>query len=148
MTTFYVCSKCGKTAEADEARRRWLIHQRAGEPQGHLVIRCPEHITEYARRLAGLPQQIRTKRIADNIDRGLWHEYGHPDDEYTASAWYDLGAAASYPDEFDDPDLGAYVLQFHKADLPPFHAERFHTISGLIVAMREVEPDLRKWRLC
>ena len=53
--TFVVCSKCGKTAEYGQAQRTgWLIEQRINAPQGHLIIRCPDHITEYARRQAGL----------------------------------------------------------------------------------------------
>lgn len=48
--TYYKCSKCGRTADEDHVRG-WLIGT-AKNPEkaynGEMVIRCPEHITEYA----------------------------------------------------------------------------------------------------
>jgi hypothetical protein len=53
-----VCGKCGRTEEYSSAvNSDWLIAQRQDKPEGHLIIRCPEHITDYARRLAGQKQQ-------------------------------------------------------------------------------------------
>ena len=53
-TTYHVCGKCGKLAlNTDD----WLIAQRVGQPEGYLIIRCPEHVTDHARRIAGLTQQ-------------------------------------------------------------------------------------------
>jgi len=53
-TTYVVCSKCGKTEEYYKAKAGgWLIAQRINKPAGHLIIRCPEHITNYARRQTG-----------------------------------------------------------------------------------------------
>lgn len=58
MNTNIVCSKCGKVEEIHKARAAgWLIAQRVDKPEGYLVIRCPEHITDYARRQAGLRQE-------------------------------------------------------------------------------------------
>lgn len=143
--TGLICSKCGRTEEYDKALKvGWLCHQIKGAPEGHLIIRCPEHVTGHALRLAGLPQQKVSKRISDNLDRGLWCEYG---DGYIASVWYDLGGAAQSIDEIDDPEWGAYILQCHKGENPPFRAVRFHNLEGLIGAMRNAEPDLRKWKL-
>ena len=56
--TYAVCSKCGKPKEWGEAKKEgWLIMQRESAPQGYLIIRCPEHITDHARKLAGLRQE-------------------------------------------------------------------------------------------
>ena len=58
MNTIYVCDKCGKTSEQWETLDDWLIASTStGWPQanrtGEMVIRCPQHITEYAIRKAG-----------------------------------------------------------------------------------------------
>lgn len=84
------------------------------------------------------------KRIKDNLERGLWCNYRA---DYVATAWYDLGAAALSPDDLSDPELGAYVIQYHKGEMPAFDAKRFHKLEDLVEAMREVQPDLRKWKL-
>ncbi len=69
--TRIVCSKCGKSEEFGAALASgWLYHQRADAPEGYMVIRCPAHISEHARRLAGLPQKHRVRRVEDNIERG------------------------------------------------------------------------------
>ena len=131
--TRIVCSKCGKSEEFSAALASgWLYRQRAGEPEGYMVIRCPEHISEHARRLAGLPQQVRTKRVTDNIDNGLWASYGGG--EYVASAWRD---------EWDN----LFYISYHKGEMPAHESRSFASLDALITAMREVEPDLRKWRL-
>lgn len=58
MPTMIVCSKCGKTSEHGAAKREgWLIAQRTDKPEGYLIIRCPEHTTDHARRQAGLKQE-------------------------------------------------------------------------------------------
>ena len=130
--TRIVCSKCGKSEEFGAALASgWLYHQRADAPEGYMVIRCPAHISEHARRLAGLPQKHRTRRVQDNLDRGLWAEYGSG--EYIASA--------------GENGHGEYVLAFHRAGMPAHKSQSFASLDALIAAMREVEPDLRKWRL-
>ena len=137
--TRIVCSKCGKSEEFGAALASgWLYRQRAGEPEGYLVIRCPAHISEHARRLAGLPQQARTKRVADNIERGLWVLFG---DGYMSSV--------HESDYVYDAELDAarYCISFSVPGLPPHMTRRYSTIDELIAAMREVEPNLRKWRL-
>jgi len=132
-TTLVVCSKCGRYAEYHEALDTgWLIASRVGHP-GHMVIRCPAHVTAYARQQAGLPQQKRTRRVMKNLERGLYAEYGG----YVAVAG-----------QIDDGDGVRYVLDFHRGEeMPTFRTETFDTIDELIAAMREVESDLRKWRL-
>jgi DNA-directed RNA polymerase subunit RPC12/RpoP len=50
--TIYVCSKCGaKTTNKNE--RYWLIRSNPSK-SGEMVIRCPDHVTAYAERKAGL----------------------------------------------------------------------------------------------
>jgi len=51
-TTIYVCDKCGETS-ADWDIEDWLIAAVPGSTTGEMVIRCPDHITEYAIRKAG-----------------------------------------------------------------------------------------------
>jgi len=48
--TYYKCSKCGRTADSQHVRG-WLIGTHAAPERaynGEMMIRCPEHITEYA----------------------------------------------------------------------------------------------------
>lgn len=85
-----------------------------------------------------------SKRVSENLDAGLWTEYG---DGYLASVWYDLGAVAQDEAELDDLELGAYVIQYHKSGMPPFNGKRFHNLGELIGAMREIQPDMRKWKV-
>ena len=52
-TTVYICSKCGETTADWENIEDWLIAAVPGSTTGEMVIRCPDHITEYAIRKAG-----------------------------------------------------------------------------------------------
>lgn len=132
-----VCGKCGCTEERTSALKAgWLEAQRQDAQAGYLIIRCPAHITGHALRLAGLPQQKTSKRIAENLDRGLWTEYGAPEDDYIASVY-----------ESDDGDVINYVISYHHGSMPAFNAESFSDIPALIQAMRKVQPDLRKWKM-
>jgi len=125
-----VCDKCGMTAEiTDAVRTDWLKAQRNDKPQGFLIIRCPNCINEYARRLANLPRQIISKKVINNLETGLWINYG---DGYTAYA---------YSWEYEK-----YTLTYHKGDNPPFKSEQFDMVEDLIVAMREID-NLSKWRV-
>jgi len=136
-TTSIVCNKCGRTAAVTGPNypSGWLVHQRKNAPKGHLVIRCPDHITGHSKRLADLPQNSTSKRITDNLDRGLWCNYaGH----YIASA--------AESQDFETGET-AYWLSYHAGKMPAFKSECFGAITDLIAAMRNVEPDLRKWRL-
>ncbi len=58
--TLLVCSKCGRTAEVTGPNHPagWLVHQRKNQPAGYLIIRCPEHVTGHALKVAGLPQDV------------------------------------------------------------------------------------------
>jgi DNA-directed RNA polymerase subunit RPC12/RpoP len=51
METRYVCSKCGDVCEGNQDD--WLIANVPNSTAGEMVIRCPQHITEYAIRKAG-----------------------------------------------------------------------------------------------
>jgi len=76
------------------------------------------------------------KRVVDNLEFGLEATYGHPDDRYHACAWRDIG-------QID----GEYLLCFYKGEMPAHKTEQFDTVEELVKAMREVQPDLRKWTL-
>jgi len=123
---------CERTAAL---KAGWLEHQRVNAPAGHLIIRCPDHITAHALRLAGLPQKTTSRRVEENLDRGLYTEYG---DGYIAAVH-----------ESEDENAGEthYVLQYHRDGFPAHDADAFETIPALIQSMRKVEPDLRKWKL-
>ena len=132
-TTLAVCGKCGRTEEWHKAKAAgWLIAS-LPDTDGHMLIRCPDHVTGHALRTAGLPQQRISKRIRDNIDRGLWSNYGSG---YMAA----IG-------ENDPEDGGGYYISYHKSAMPAFNVETVGTLEALILKMREVEPDLRKWHL-
>jgi len=135
-TTLVVCQRCGRymtfATLNDAGSAGWLIAKRADQDDC-MVVRCPKHATAYARAQAGLPQQKRTKRVADNVGRGLWIEYG--------------GGYVAVAGQIDDGDGVRYVLNFHHGEMPAFKHETFDTIDELIAAMRKVEPDLRKWRV-
>ncbi len=49
MTTYFVCSKCGVTT-SDPSAPGWLIGSKRGSIEGDMIIRCPDHVTTYARR--------------------------------------------------------------------------------------------------
>jgi hypothetical protein len=131
MTTNVICSKCGKVAEHDQAKREgWLISRRAGAPEGYLVIRCPEHVTEHARRQAGLSQRIHTGKIARRIGAGLEVEYRQG---YKAIA--------------GETEDGYCISYFETSELmPAFKTEHFTTIEALAAQMATLS-DLRKWRV-
>lgn len=75
MNTRAVCGKCGKSEEYyDALADGWLIAQRIDKPEGYYIIRCPEHITDHARRQAGLRQeyyhQHKNDRQPQRVDSG------------------------------------------------------------------------------
>jgi len=55
----YVCCHiCGRAVSESAAEYEgWLVEQRRGKQPGHLVIRCPDHITDYALRAAGTTRE-------------------------------------------------------------------------------------------
>lgn len=75
-----------------------------------------------------------SKKLQNNIDSGLWAYYGHPNDDYIASV---------YPLE---NDIG-FTIAFHKGEMPEFAGESFETLDELEARMRELEPDMRKWKV-
>lgn len=55
--TNVICAKCGKVEEYNKAQSEgWLIASLPDKP-GYMVIRCQVHITDHARRLAGMQQK-------------------------------------------------------------------------------------------
>lgn len=64
--------------------------------------------------------------------------YGHPDDNYVAKVYY------------YDPRYGAggtYIIRFYyDSAIPEFTHEEFPTTEMVEARMRELQPDLRKWR--
>lgn len=56
-TSFVICCKCGRVEEFCRAvEQGWLIAQRQDKPVGYLIIRCSDHVTDYACRQAGFRQ--------------------------------------------------------------------------------------------
>lgn len=72
-----------------------------------------------------------SKKLAQNVDTGLWFENERG---IIASAWDNTGGEG-----------GRYILNYHKGRMPAFSWERFYTLVELELAMRKFEPDLRKW---
>jgi len=73
-----------------------------------------------------------SKRVRQNIDTGLWTNYGHPADGYSAAA-YRL------------EDTQELVLFCYKEEMPPFSRTCYASLEELEDAMRDLSP-LRKWR--
>ena len=76
-----------------------------------------------------------SKKVKDNVNTGLWTNYGHPDDDYVATAC----GRPTWGDK--------YCISYHHGSLPAFKTETFETLTELEAAMRKLEPDLRKWRV-
>lgn len=74
-----------------------------------------------------------SKRLQNNIDSGLWAHYGHPNDDYIAA----VGPSQ---------ESGDFIMTFHHGEMPAFNGETFKTLDELETHMRELEPDMRKWR--
>jgi len=70
-------------------------------------------------------------------DVALSANYGHANDDYVA--------VASYRQPDYDTD-GAYIITFHHGAMPDFASEEFITAEASEARMRELQPDLRKWR--
>lgn len=136
VETFLVCSKCGRSEEYDQAiKAGWLNHQMKDAPEGYLVIRCPKHITSHALRQAGLPQQVSSKRVENNIEGGLYFDDGNT--IFAASERLDVDGCAD-----------GYSISYHRGEMPAWRIEPYATLRTLIAAMRQIRSDLRKWKLC
>jgi UDP-N-acetylglucosamine 2-epimerase len=71
-----------------------------------------------------------SKKLKQNIDTGLWARNQH-------------GTIASV---FQDLDLDhSYRLNFHQGQMPAHKSVTFESLDELEAAMREFEPDMRKW---
>lgn len=77
-------------------------------------------------------EQAEAKRIEANLERGLWADF-------RTSRLYSAVVRQS---------ARRYEMAFRTPGIQEHGTEEFETIDDLIEAMREVEPDLRKWRLC
>ncbi len=76
-----------------------------------------------------------SKKVVDNVRHGiglLCENSG-----YIASAFWDLGGWE---------DGGEFVLNFHREGMPAFKSNRYFSLDSLELAMREFQPDLRKWK--
>jgi len=78
-----------------------------------------------------------SKKVRNNIDIGLWVEYGHPQDDYNAAAFenHDAKTGETY-----------YVISLHKGHMPAFHTKSFTTLEALETEMRQIA-NLRKWKI-
>ena len=79
----------------------------------------------------------KVENLKGSGDAGIWACYGYPEDNYIA--------AVSYHDPDYDTD-GMYVITFHCGEMPAFDSEVFATAETCEARMRELEPDLRKWK--
>ncbi len=80
-----------------------------------------------------------SKRVRDNLDRGLWVEYGAPEASYQARVYqHDTTLWNNDPPHFT----------FFVGGERGWSKEDFYNLDNLIAAMRKIQPDLRKWRLC
>ena len=77
-----------------------------------------------------------SKKVRDNIDRGLWTYYGCPEDGYSAAVGF----------VYRDWEK-VYLLACYKEEMPAFQWEEFTSLDALEMAMRKVQPDMRKWHL-
>lgn len=71
--------------------------------------------------------------IEDNMERGLWADF-------RTSRLYSAVVRKGKSDR--------YEMSFRSPGIQEHGTEDFQTIDDLIEAMREVEPDLRRWHLC
>jgi hypothetical protein len=72
-----------------------------------------------------------SRKIKQNIDTGLWVEN---ENGYIASVFDDIGGEG-----------GRYLFKYHKGDMPAHDWKCLDTLDEVETAMREFEPDLRKW---
>lgn len=120
--TLYVCGKCGRTADELHVRD-WLIASRTdtaeARAEGWMVIRCPQHITAYSRRIAGLPQAPRSATRPD------YTQYVH---EFTNKADKTRFAVGRW-----DEGHAEYIRPFDKEEyrLTGCSAEFCRTASGM-----------------
>lgn len=78
-----------------------------------------------------------SRKIENNIIGGLWAYYGPPEDDYVAKVC-----------DIINPFTGkrTYWLTYHHSGRPILSGSIYTTLGKLEVAMRKLEPDLRKWR--
>lgn len=60
----YTCDKCKRTVMASNADEFWLWLTSGPPLARKLVVRCPQHITEWALRRAGYPRTAKVRRWA------------------------------------------------------------------------------------
>lgn len=78
-----------------------------------------------------------SKKVKKNIYAGgLWVEYGHPQDDYTASAGW-IGPSRDADEQF--------FVSYHKGRTPAFNTVYFDSLQQLEAAMRGIAP-LHKWK--
>ena len=84
-----------------------------------------------------MPSQQVSKKVADNVEPGLWVDYGGWADKYRACATAHI-----------DPDTGSlyYCVALYQGEMPVFREDRYPSLATLIARMRQIQPDLRKWR--
>lgn len=81
-----------------------------------------------------MSSKVKNMKVDDII---LSTNYGHANDDYVA--------VASYRDPDYDAD-GVFVITLHHGRMPWFASEEFATAEACEARMRELQPDLRKWR--
>ncbi len=137
MLNLVVCERCKLAKKYEEAKAEgWLIGRLEDKREGggtdiRIVVRCPEHISEHARGMVGLPKEHRNQRIIENVKRGLFYR----------GTDFLAGVRQSN---------GKYVMNVaftEKDGAIKKSTEATDDVDVLISYMRRWQPDLRKWSL-
>ena len=91
----YVCQKCGRFCiKGSNEAPEWLVHPHHADAD-LLVIRCPQHITEWSLRQAGIPRTTKVRRwraltrakdaaLRDTTPQPTWHPFPFPQEAMEA----------------------------------------------------------------
>lgn len=128
------CARCGAVAGLTDAQSNdWLVAWRPGSSR--LVVRCPAHVSQRARRAAGLPGRESLARVRRLIEGGMW--VAAADGQF----WWAAPSAAA--------PAGYWFSPIRHVDGQGWEALAgawyFATLPALVIAMSRVA-DLRRWR--
>jgi len=117
-----------RVSDATYAKVQWLGHKERYGTQTEAVAVALDRLYREEAPMHGISDS--------DIRAGLWAEYGHPDDQYTANVF------GPEPD-FDLP--GQWRISFHQGDMPAFETQHFDEADSLRAAMRRIQPDPSAW---
>ena len=122
--TLATAARTGKLA-ASKSAGTWLSTRQAVTDYKKIAVFKP-------RRKKGMPKEV-SKKLTGNIHAGLWTEANG----IIASAWQEV---CGWEDD------GEFVIGFHQGEMPAHKSARYYTLRELEIAMRDFEPDLRRWK--